>query len=274
MICINFIAHLQAQIDVVIPTANRDKEVLEAAIRYANKNVIDVGNVFVVSKERYTTEAEWVPESMFPFSFEDVGRELHMEGHEKVGWYYQQLLKFYAPFVIPNSSNDVLILDSDTMILKPMRMITEEGKIRFNMFRVRPIHATYKTHMQKVLPTLIPTKLKSSPVVHHMLFQKEKLEHLFTLVERLHKKPFWKVFLNEVDLPKNPFGKMAGEDAGKLAFGASEYTIYFHFVTIYYPNNYDIVHPRIFNDARTLQELEKIQTDGYDLASIHWWRRS
>ena len=64
--------------------------------------------------------------------FREIPLALSQKGHEvfgiclsyvskkekRIGWYYQQLLKQYAPFVIPKISSNVLILEPDTIFLK------------------------------------------------------------------------------------------------------------------------------------------------------------
>ena len=55
-------------IDVVIPTHVKDAETLELCIEHVKKNVMNLNKVYIVSKDKLTDNAEWIPESDFPFS--------------------------------------------------------------------------------------------------------------------------------------------------------------------------------------------------------------
>ena len=76
-------------IDVVIPTHVKDAETLELCIEHVKKNVMNLNKVYIVSKDKLTDNAEWIPESDFPFSLDDV---IDIIGESwKTTWYYQQI---------------------------------------------------------------------------------------------------------------------------------------------------------------------------------------
>ena len=58
------------EFDIVIPVHKKDLAVLEYCIEAAKNKIIGVRKIFIVSKERYSENAEWVDESSFPFSIE------------------------------------------------------------------------------------------------------------------------------------------------------------------------------------------------------------
>ena len=106
-----------SQIDVVIPVHKKDAPTIDVVIKAVRENIINLRDVYVISKEIYTDNAIWIDEKEFPFSIDDVGNELGRIGvgkHVRRGWYYQQLLKFYAHRVIDGLSQSFLILDADT----------------------------------------------------------------------------------------------------------------------------------------------------------------
>ena len=120
-------------LDVVIPSTDKDLDTLELShCRYQSQLFSDQA-IIVVSSRPLTDQAEWFNEASFPFSKEDVELNLLqdakfdpqqlVEVKSRVGWYYQQLLKYYAPFVIPDISSNVLILDSDTIFLNPVEFL-------------------------------------------------------------------------------------------------------------------------------------------------------
>lgn len=98
-------------IDVVIPCAEKDLEMLELCIEGIRNNCDELRRIFVISSRKLTNNAEWIDERIFPFNKEDVARELFdsiedsweymATPQNRLGWMYQQLLKFYAFFVIP-----------------------------------------------------------------------------------------------------------------------------------------------------------------------------
>ncbi len=98
-------------IDVVIVSHPKDKETLDLCIDGIRQNCGSIRRVIVVSSEPLTDNAEWFNEADYPFSKEEVGLKIgrgeqiiartFFGRNRSLGWYYQQLLKLYAPFVIP-----------------------------------------------------------------------------------------------------------------------------------------------------------------------------
>lgn len=213
-------------IDVVIPATKKDIPSLNACIDGIRANCKQIRRIIVISPERYTYKADWYDERDYPFSKFDIAlylnqgdakkaKEYAHESHSRVGWYYQQLLKLYAPFVIPGISSNVLILDADTIFLRSVQFIDNEGMALYNTGT--EYHEAYFEHFKKVLPDYEKVFLEHSGISHHMLFQRHILEEMFQVVEGIHNNSFWKVFCSKVD-PQYI-----------RAAGASEYEIYFNF---------------------------------------------
>lgn len=267
-----FLVGSENEIDIVIPAIEKDLLTLNLCIDYAKKNIQGVRRVIVVSPRVLTDRAEWFSEANFPFSLFDVAREL---GHVGIGilgregWYFQQLLKFYAPFVIDGISKNVLILDADTLFLKPHAPIDEEGKVVFNVFPWSYTPPIYFAHMQKLCPSFYQVRKDVNSITHHAMFQYDKLSHLFKLVEDHHKKPFWLAFLHSVNL------KNVRREKSDMCFwlGASEYTIYFNFHQIYYEDATNIRIPKMFNGLQSLKDLKGYEDKGFDMVACHHWAR-
>ena len=126
-------------VDVVFPTAPKDAETIDLAIEGIRQNCKNLGRIIVVSSEHLTNNAEWFDESQFPFSKYDVALYLHQmdkdratkylnQRHSRVGWYFAQLLKLYAGLVIPGISSNVVIIDSDTIFLRPIEFVNEKER--------------------------------------------------------------------------------------------------------------------------------------------------
>jgi len=214
-------------IDVIIPSIEKDLDTLDLSIKGILKYGQNVRRVIVISSKRLTDEAEWFDESLFPFTKLDVATYLQggnpdlgaaylKKPGNRVGWYYQQLLKLYAPFVIPGISPNVLALDSDTIFFKNTSFINANGAGLYNPSGENT--RAYFNHINKLTNNQVKRyNRKFSGVAHHMLFQRCVLQELFSKVENLHQMDFWKSFLSCVN-PKSLFA------------GASEYELYFNYV--------------------------------------------
>jgi len=198
------------QFDIIIPTTDKDLSTLEKCIDGAKKYIVGVRNIYVISKEKYTDNAIWFDESNFPFNFEIINNIL--EEHYRSGWYFQQLIKFYSLFVIPNITENILCLDSDTIFLKKTDFF-KYSRPYYNYGTAN--HKPYFKHMKKLLPELERQEKKKSGITHHMMFNRSIMRELFDKIETHHKSEFWLKFLEFVDRSEKS--------------GASEYEIYFNY---------------------------------------------
>jgi lipopolysaccharide biosynthesis glycosyltransferase len=216
-------------IDVVIPCSPKDIDTLKLCIEGIRKNGKDIRRIIVVSKEPLTDTAEWFSEANYPFSKFDLALEIFDHDEEAVknylsdprsrmGWIYQQFLKFYAPYVIPDISSNVLILDADVIFLNPTSFRNNQGGPYLTT--AREYHIPYFEHMKRLLPGLYKCTASFSGIAHHMLFQKQVLDDLFNLVETTHQVPFWKAVCQSIDT----------DYIYESSF--SEYEIYFNFALL------------------------------------------
>lgn len=217
---------LNDPIDVIIPSSAEDLEMLDYCIEGIKNNCQNVRRIIVVSPVQATDKTEWFDEKEYPFSKREVAFYLNgknekcateyiQDNRSRLGWYYQQLLKLYAPYVIPGLSSNVLIVDVDTVFFRPMEFINEEGG--GNYATSQELHQPYFEHAGRLLPGLKRLDRSRSGIVHHMLFQKPILDDLFYQVECQHQQEFWKAFCESVD------------ETHLYGSGASEYEIYFNF---------------------------------------------
>lgn len=246
-------------IDVVIPSVEKDLVTLNFCIRGIRENGANIRRVIVVSKQQLTDQAEWFDEAHYPFSFQDVAVALmknNTQHRERVGWYYQQLLKLYAPLVIPGISPNVLILDSDAIFLNPVSFLNPNNGGMYNPGR--EYHVPYFQHGARLIPGFYKWFLGYSGISHHMIFQKPVIEALFQDIEQYHAKPFWCMFCHLVD-PKS------------MQAGASEYEIYFNYVFAHT----DQVSVRIlkWKNIHTLKEISKLKKKGLHYVCFHSYDR-
>ena len=245
-------------IDIVIPCCGKDVEILEQCIAGAKNNISNVRRVIIVSPEKYTDNAEWYNEKDYPFSKNDIAKALGMnENASRIGWYFQQLLKIYAPVTIPGISSNVLIIDADTVFLRPVKFLNEKnGGLYAHDTR---IHHPYFIHMNKLIPGLKRAFPKLSGICHHMILQKDVIVHLIETIESRHQIDAWKAFCQLVDPKHHKFSGMA------------EYEIYFNFVF----STTDQVQLRQlkFANISSLTMIPHFKQRGYDFVSCHHYMR-
>jgi hypothetical protein len=213
-------------IDVIIPCTDKDLSTLELCIEGIKKNGYGIRRVIVVSSQPLTSSAEWFDEQNYPFNKLDVAFEIFgnfsdaeafcSTSNSRIGWIYQQLLKLYAPFVIPDISSNVLVLDADTIFLNPVSFLgsNSEGLYNYGF----EYHKPYFEYISRLLPGLTKVFPSLSGISHHMLFQKKVLEDLFYAIQSQFNMDAWKALGRCID--------------HKYLYGSSlsEYEIYFNFV--------------------------------------------
>lgn len=213
-------------IDVVIPCCAKDLDALDLCIGAIRRYGENIRRVIVISKERLTEHGEWFDESLFPFNKQSVALEAFwgdsMAAHgflkdpqTRIGWIYQQLLKLYAPFTIPDLSPNVLILDADVCFVKPVSFMGEQGEPLFAVAREH--HPEYFHHAARLLSGFKKVYLNHSGVTHHMLFQRPILEDLFEKIVDQHGIAPWRAIARCIDLHVIHQSSL------------SEYEIYFNF---------------------------------------------
>jgi hypothetical protein len=252
-------------IDVVIPTTSKDEMTLEYCINGIRENCQNIRRIIIVSPYRMTDKAEWFNERDYPFSKADVAFHLNNQNNEdalsyqkgnRLGWYYQQLLKLYAPFIIPGISSNVLIVDADVVFFRPVDFINEEGGGNYALSS--EYHTPYFTHAERLLPGLKKI-MPWSGIVHHMIFQKPVLDDLFTQVEAYNQTDFWKAFCSCV------------KPSELYSSGASEYEIYFHFV--FSKTKQVKLRQLLWKNSDDLSNLQNDKRECFDFVTYHAWMR-
>ena len=244
-------------IDVIIPCVEKDLATLDLCIEGIRQNGAEIRRIIVISDCRLTTQAEWFDEKQFPFSIRDVA--IYLNGSSKSGWYFQQLVKLYAPYVIPDLSSNILCLDADTIFLSPVKFVTDSGDPLYTL--ATEYHKPYFDHMERLLPGLKRMFPKCSGISHHMLFQKHILDRLFQRVQSHHKLEFWKAFCLSVD------PRQVSE------CGASEYEIYFNFL-FSMPQEAHKMRKLRWANIRSLENLNYYKVQRYQYVSCHAYGRS
>ena len=207
--------------DVVIPIGPNDRNIIEKQIAHTKKNIIGYRRIYLIPYDpSFTVDGcITVNENIFPFNKETVAK--YHGRSSRNGWYLQQLLKLYAGKVLPGILDRYLIIDSDTLFLKPTTFL-EDGKCLYNYGT--EYHLPYFEHMKRLDPDLERMERLKSGICHHMIFETKYIQEIISKVEKNHNDLFYNVFLKCVGKNKNV------KDPCKVEVsGASEYEIYFNF---------------------------------------------
>lgn len=280
-------------IDAVIPAHPKDLETLEYCIKSIKKNVKNIRRIIVVSKSKLTDNAEWFDEALYPFSYPEVAK---LVNNINVGWNYQQLLKLYAPLTIPDISDNVLIVDADTVFYKKISFFDKNNRALYNLAKDQNLHASEfqintLEHIKKIIyqvsdliPELFDDSQKNNPqrsqifsqklnfldnkqkslalnlesgICHHMLMQKKVILSLFSTIENNFKnQKFYEIFLQN----------------RQNSHGVAEYNLYFYFLISHFPNDYAIRLLDYKNTAKFQPIFENIRKK-YHYCSYHSYMR-
>jgi hypothetical protein len=251
-------------LDVIIPCGKQDVDMLPLCVEGIKANVKDVRRIIVVSEDDYMGTVEWFDEKLYPFNKFDIAFEIFLDEEKatqylktkgnRIGWIYQQLLKLYAPMIIPDISSNVLIVDADTVFLNPVAFMNEKGEGLYALGR--EYHVPYFVHMNKVIPGLKRVYPQYSGIVHHMLFQRSVLEDLFLTIHDIHHEEPWKVLCHCIQQPE---------------FDMSEYEIYFNF--LFQKTTQAQFRPLKWANSAYLRHIPARKKKGYAFVSFHRYLR-
>ena len=205
--------------DILVCHGPHDNSILDLNIQYNSINVVGKKNIYVITHDRNLKRDDCiiVHESVFPFSVTDIKKAT---SEKRYGWYLQQLLKLYAHAVITNLSEHYLVIDCDTIFLKPTVFFENEIPL-YNYSHEN--HSVYFDHLRRINPCLTK-QIKESGICHHMMFSKNILKELFAFVESNYNQQFgvnysfWEIMISEIDPNHINFS------------GYSEYELYFNYI--------------------------------------------
>lgn len=250
--------------DIVILVGPNETPNIALQLEYTKRNVRGYRNIYLVTHDPAIKVAGCItiPETEFPFSIADVAAVFAPKSNRN-GWYLQQLLKLYAGFVIPNIAENYLVIDADVFFLEPMEFFTDDG---------RPLYTTsdeywrpYFDHMERLHPKFERASHLSG-ISHHMMFQKKYVAEIFHLVENSTRVPFWRTFLTAVDEHRR-------HDISYLESGASEYELYFHYMTKFHGDKIveRRLHWRNISAARYAPALARGEKFPFNYVSLCWY---
>ena len=173
---------------IAVVVASKDFHLLKSCIEFAVKNSINpVEKVFLITpndeKEKcleFTKNLNILVPIIIKsedFLIPEADRnKLRLFFGDKYGWILQQLLKI--SFAKEQDSSGVLIVDADTVILKPTLWLDQN--LKQLLLVSNEFHSPYYIFLKKI--GLIKRKPKYTFITHHMLFQKKFLNNILNLV--------------------------------------------------------------------------------------------
>ena len=236
--------------DIVIPLGKNDFDIIDQSITYNKKNILNYRNIYIITNKEFKKKIDnviFIDEDIFPFKLNE------MKLQNRNNWYFQQLLKLYSGFIIPNILDNYLVIDSDTFVLKPLNFISTNNKYLFGYSN--EYHKPYFDHMKLLLDDL-GKKSEKSGICHYMIFNNKIVEELFDKVYKKHNKDFWKVFIDSLIQIKPQSNSMA-----------SEYEIYFNYMLKYHSEKIEI------RKLKTKNSNILILNENLDMISLHFYLR-
>jgi hypothetical protein len=240
-------------IDVVIPTIEKDLEILPYTIRGVLDNLAhNINNIFLIAPNSpkiksfcKSKKLKFIDEnSLFPFTKKDITYSTP-EG-DRSGWIFQQLIKLYGEFV---ETDYFFVIDSDTVLTKPQIFLKDEKTV---LLVGDDWYPPYFKFFEKLF--FRKRKLNFSFISHQMLFNKRVLQEMKNEIELNYNK---KWYLAIIELIKNT----------KKNGVIGDYEIYGSYLIQKYPNK--VIKEYWFNKTATIKD-PKIYLDKYQVNTI--WR--
>jgi len=204
--------------DIFQTVGPNDFNIIKKTLKLNRKNINGYRNIYLFNEHNNFKFKNIinVNSSFFPFTFEYV--EDRVKNKKRTGWIFQQLVKLYFPYL----NNDVrftLVVDCDVFFIKKTNFFNKSGSPYYTTSE--EYHEPYFSHMLKLHPSFQRANNKSG-ISHHMLFDKNILKEIFSIVEDFHNKPFYDVFLEYLDPNEQS--------------SCADYEIYFHYIMQKYHN--------------------------------------
>lgn len=212
-------------IDVVIACIDKDLPVLKCCIQAARIFIEDgIDRIFVVAPEspgiRLVAQSQgcvFVNENdVFEVKRADVS--CRVKGVDRSGWLFKQLLVLAADRL--SSNGHILILDADTVLIRPHRFLAHDKVTFFVSDELHPPYFTAYRHLLRM-----PWRFPLSFVSHYMLFERRRLEELRAAIERENHCP-WHEAISAI-----------GRDTEEISF-FSEYETYGNYCLFKYPDDH------------------------------------
>jgi hypothetical protein len=243
--------------DACIPYHPKDSDILDYCIQSMRTHLRGLRTIYIISEtDPCQEDTVWISESRYPFTKSDVQGILQSTtGRE--GWYFQQLLKLYSARVLQNELlPNVLWIDSDVVICKPITFFDTSGAILLDWKET--YYDPYFPHIQRVLGDSYSFHEEwLSGIADHMMVRTNHLEEVLQRIESQTNYPAWEGLLRAVDPASKDFS------------GMSEFEILY----IYMLTNYPSMYIRRQLKRKWATTFHDVKTGLYDMVIFHLWYR-
>lgn len=230
-------------VDVVIPTVEKDIEIVERCIKSIQQNLMHpIGSIFIVAplsdrimKMAKDNNCKFILEDTIVDGITKGDIRYTVNGLDRSGWLFQQLIKLSVDEFTQHDY--VLVMDSDTVLARPVKYI-HNGKMILNISDEH--HDVYYEVYRKLMGESVLSD--RSFVAHGMLFSKELLREMKRFIAEKNNKKWEVAILDNVDYTN--------------ISGFSEYETYGNYLLRYHPDKVKIEY--WFNKAvRHINEVSK-----------------
>jgi hypothetical protein len=188
------------KLDCLIPCHEKDVHSLDLCIDGIKKNIFNLNNIYVVSNKNPNIKGiTYIPENNYK-EYIDIQKivknfEYYNPKYSyRSGWIYQQFLKLFSAKVIPQLTDSYVIVDSDTIFLKPI--LFDPSKFYYCI--ADEYHLPYITSIKKILG--LEKTIGFSTISHHMIFNKNILNEMIENVKKRFKSnSFFDCVLSSID---------------------------------------------------------------------------
>lgn len=187
-------------IDCLIPVHKKDFNTLNLCVNGLKNNIKNVNTIFVVSNEDPKIDGvTYIPQSRYD-SYVNLQKIIEKYNNEKSdftyrsGWIYQQFLKLLSSKVIPELTDSYLVVDADTIFVRPIHFNPE----KFYYCKANEYHLPYLTTIKKLLG--VEEAIGFSTISHHMIFNKNIINEMIEVIKKnLNLNSFFDCVMSVID---------------------------------------------------------------------------
>lgn len=188
----------ERSLDVVIPLVEKDLITAKETVKSIHAMILHpIQNIYVVSPESASIRA-FCKENGCIFIPENEAIDNYEEIRKLGGWVLQQFIKLSADKF--TKSQDILIVDGDTVFLRPQVFIDDRRDIyTFH------IAGCYTERIKKFTRNLMKTNqyFKLDLISHHMIFKRKWLQELKNTIEEINGCSWQKAIISQASF--DPF---------------------------------------------------------------------
>jgi len=248
-------------IDFVVPCHPKDFPSLKVCVNGIKENISVANRIFVVSNDNPNIDGViHVPEQNYlPYvQREQIAAKFEKHNQSllyRTKWIYQQFIKLFSAKVIPELTDSYVMVDSDTIFLRDVSFDPE----KFYYCRAEEYHKPYIEPIKKLFG--IEQTIGFSTISHHMIFNKQKLNRMISMVEkRFNSESFFECVLSILDYNE--------------ASCMSEWDLYSNYMLLNYP---EMCQQRqlVWEDISFIpvkSHLDEFK-ENFDFVSCHAYRR-